>query len=107
MIDHNLLTKLPAPGAPETFDDILRLPGLRIERIVSQGHTSPESGWYDQAEGEWVLVLQGAAELTFEDGHVQRLAAGDHVHLPPHCRHRVSWTDPQRPTVWLAVFYSV
>jgi len=27
------------------------------------------------------------------------------VDLPAKCRHRVDWTDPDEPTVWLAVFY--
>jgi cupin 2 domain-containing protein len=29
---------------------------IRIERIVSEGHASPEGFWYDQSEHEWVLV---------------------------------------------------
>jgi hypothetical protein len=34
---------------------------LRVERIVSLGQASAPGFWYDQAEGEWVLVLAGAA----------------------------------------------
>jgi cupin 2 domain-containing protein len=27
------------------------------------------------------------------------------VHIPPHARHRVAWTDSQEPTVWLALHH--
>ena len=50
--------------------------GVRIERIVSQGHNSPAGFWYDQPESEWVLVLQGAARLEFED-RVVEMSPGD------------------------------
>jgi cupin 2 domain-containing protein len=29
----------------------------------------------------------------------------DHVTFPAHRRHRVEWTSPKEPTLWLAVFY--
>lgn len=101
----NLLSALPADLGPEVFEEVLRAESVRIERIVSRGHTSPESGWYDQDEHEWVLVLEGAAVLAFDDGSEVRLGAGDHVNLPAHRRHRVAWTAPEKATVWLAVFY--
>lgn len=104
----NLFTALPplAPEADEQFTDLLRRPGLRIERIVSSGQASPEGFWYDQAEGEWVLVLSGSAGLRLEhEAHTRVLRAGDHLDIPPHCRHRVEWTEPGVATVWLAVFY--
>ncbi len=77
-----------------------------IERIVSTGHASAEGLWYDQAETEWVVVLKGESKLLFE-GETQpvHLKPGDHVTIPPHRRHRVEWTTPNEPTVWLAVFY--
>ena len=31
------------------------------------------------------------------------MGPGDWVWLPARCRHRVAWTDPDAPTVWLAV----
>lgn len=33
------------------------------------------------------------------------LRPGDHLDIPPHCHHRVEWTEPGVATVWLAVFY--
>jgi cupin 2 domain-containing protein len=101
----DLSTLAPALEA-ETFQDILQAPHLRIERIVSHGHTSPAEGWYDQAEHEWVLVLEGRGELSFDDGRTVALGKGEHIHIPAHCKHRVSWTDPAQATVWLAVFYT-
>ncbi|WP_125780640.1 cupin domain-containing protein [Pseudoalteromonas rubra] len=102
---NNLFSDIPADLSDEVFQTLLSHEQLKIERIVSKGHTSPPQGWYDQDEHEWVLVLQGAGELTFEDGRVERLSAGDHLNIPAHCKHKVSWTDPEQETVWLAIFY--
>ncbi len=79
---------------------------LRIERIVSQGHHSPPDFWYDQTDDEFVLVVSGAARLQLEGESVLHLAPGDWVHIPAHVRHRVEWTDPTGPTIWLAVFWA-
>ncbi|MFO1369005.1 MAG: cupin domain-containing protein [Marinagarivorans sp.] len=106
MQTHTINYPLPADLTSEVFEDILRAPGVRIERIVSKGHSSPESGWYDQEEHEWVMVVQGAGLLIFEDGSECQLSAGDYITIPAHCKHKVKWTDPDQVTVWLAVFYS-
>jgi cupin 2 domain-containing protein len=102
----NLLRDLPDAGKAEIAEALVAVPGVRIERIVSQGQASPPGFWYDQKEAEWVLVLAGAASLRFADEAEDRLLGpGDHVVIAPHRRHRVQWTDPARPTIWLAVFY--
>lgn len=101
----NILHPLPLSLNAEVFEDIIRTDKVRIERIVSKGHTSPVEGWYDQEENEWVLVVEGRAQLEFENGVVQELTAGDYVNIPAHTRHKVRWTDPDVPTIWLAVFY--
>ena len=103
----NLLRDLPDARVGEITETLLAAPGLRIERIVSLGQASPPGFWYDQAEAEWVLLLAGAAGLRFADEpHDRVLGPGDSVHIPPHRRHRVEWTDPATPTVWLAIFNS-
>ena len=90
----------------ETFSEILARPGLKIERIISQGQTSPPGFWYDQAWNEWVIVLKGRATLQFEHEPVAReMGLGDYVFIPARRRHRVAWTEPQQPTVWLAVHF--
>jgi len=105
-IPGNLLRDLPDAGTAEIIDTLLALPGLRIERIVSLGQTSPPGFWYDQPEAEFVVLLAGAARLRFADEDEDRaLVPGDWVHIAAHRRHRVSWTDPLHPTVWLAVFH--
>ena len=102
----NLFSLPPARSADETFEDVLRHDRVRIERIVSRGHTSPATGWYDQDQNEWVLVLEGAGTIAFEDQSEHRLGKGDHLLIPAHTRHRVTWTDPDQPTLWLAVHFS-
>jgi cupin 2 domain-containing protein len=102
----NLLRDLPDARTGEVSDTVLAASGLRIERIVSFGQASPPGFWYDQAEAEWVMLLAGAARLRFGDEDADRaLSPGDWIHIAAHRRHRVVWTDPEQPTVWLAVFH--
>jgi cupin 2 domain-containing protein len=101
----NLLRDLPAAGVGEIVERLAGNNVVRVERIVSHGEASREGFWYDQDEAEFVLVLAGAARLRFADGEVLALGPGDWVDIAPHRRHRVDWTDPDQPTVWLVVFY--
>ncbi|WP_344955529.1 cupin domain-containing protein [Zobellella aerophila] len=107
MIPHNLWQDIPAT-LPEEL--ILTLAGndrVRIERIVSRGHGSPEGFWYDQHEHEFVLLVQGEAELALLEPDEQiRLKAGDYLLIPARRKHRVAWTHPEQDTLWLAVFYA-
>lgn len=90
----------------EVFTSLLSKAGVRIERIVSTGQASPPGFWYDQPEGEWVVLLAGEARLMIDGEDVARtLKPGDWLDLSPHCRHRVEWTAPDQQTVWLAVHY--
>ena len=76
---------------------------MRVERIVSTGQSSAPGDWYDQQDDEWAVLLSGAAGLRIEEAEDRRLAPGDWLFLPAHCRHRVAWTQAQPPTVWLAI----
>jgi cupin 2 domain-containing protein len=100
----NLFSSIPADIPDELVDKLLETDSVRIERIVSRGHSSPDGFWYDQDESEFVVLLKGAARLRFEDGEIE-LKPGDSVNIPAHRRHRVEWTTPAEPTIWLAVFY--
>jgi len=102
----NLFSEIPTDLPDELFDTILDVDSVRIERIVSHGHASPAGFWYDQDKAEWVLVLKGEAKLLFEgDEEPIHMTPGDHVNIPAHKRHRVEWTKPDEPTIWLAVHY--
>lgn len=101
----NLLANLPATLPAELVTILAENRHVRIERIVSTGHASPEGFWYDQEEHEWVLLLQGAATLGFEHGREVSLKPGDCLLIPAHQRHRVDWTSGEEATVWLAVFF--
>ncbi|WP_322029703.1 cupin domain-containing protein [Paraburkholderia sp. J76] len=102
----NLFAGIDHKADEERIDTLVSRDGVLIERIVSTGQTSPPGFWYDDAREEWVALLAGAATLEFEDTAQppRRLLPGDYVHIPAHCRHRVSWTDPTVPSVWLAIY---
>lgn len=102
----NLFSALHGATSQETCETLLETPQFRLERIVSTGQATPEGQWYDQERNEWVVLLTGSAGLLFEDEAEARvMRPGDHVLIPAHRRHRVAWTDPDQPTVWLAIHY--
>lgn len=101
LLQTNLLESEHLPISEEVFEDILRAPGVRVERIVSFGQTTPVDEPYVQAWDEWVLILSGTAAIELERKVIHRLNPGDHLHIPANQPHRVVHTD--RPTVWLAV----
>lgn len=101
----NLFEDIPSTLPSEVIEELVHASEVRIERILSHGQCSPETGWYDQDAHEWVLVLQGAGRVVFDDHREVLMRPGDHLNIPAHCRHRVQWTDPEHITIWLAVFY--
>ncbi|UUM32869.1 cupin domain-containing protein [Vibrio japonicus] len=101
----NLFQNIPNALPEEIFEDLLCSNGIKIERILSYGHTSPNDGWYDQEDNEWVLLLKGYGVIEFDDGRVVRLATGDYLNIKAHVKHKVVETCPDEVTIWLAVFY--
>ena len=102
----NLFAAIPDQIPEELSEILLQGSGFHLERIVSAGHGTPEGEWYDQDTPEWVLLLSGGAGLRLEgEAAVRVLKPGDCLNLPAHCRHRVEWTDPGQPTIWLALHY--
>lgn len=77
--------------------------GWRLERIVSLGEATPPGEWYDQSQWEWVVLIQGAARLRYEDGRMAEFRCGDCLTIAPHERHRVEYTSSD--AVWLALHY--
>ena len=101
----NIFSSMPEKLEHESLEELLRHENIKIERIVSLGHTSPENGWYDQKENEWVIILEGAGSILFENGVEVNLKKGDYLNIPAHTRHKVTWTDPNNITIWLAIHY--
>ncbi|PCJ62619.1 MAG: cupin [Planctomycetota bacterium] len=102
----NIFENIPENLEDENFEKIIRSENVVIERIVSKGHTSPENGWYDQEQNEWVLLLKGQAKILFSTDETLELKEGDYVLIPAHKKHKVIWTDPATESIWLAVHYS-
>ncbi len=102
----NIFQKLPDASVDEVFEPIVTGKGLKIERIVSQGQRTPPGQWLKSPWSEWVLLLQGEAELVFFDGGPVVLKPGDHIHIPAHVKHRVEWVSPQKTVIWLAIHYA-
>jgi len=102
----NLFDALPERLPDELFETLADSAGVTIERIVSTGQATPPGEWFDQDRDEWVVLLKGEAVLTFEgEAEPRRLVPGAYLTIPAHARHRVDWTPPDEPTVWLAVHY--
>ena len=102
----SLFADLPPHLPNELSTTLLEAANVRIERIVSLGHASPDEFWYAQDRHEWVIVLKGEARLCFEGVEQPvEMKPGDFVNIPAHQKHRVDWTTPDEPTIWLAVHY--
>ncbi|QDX26059.1 cupin domain-containing protein [Sphingomonas suaedae] len=99
----NLFADLPDARTSEVFSAVLARPGLRIERIVSHGQTTPEDAPFVQVEDEWVLLLRGSAGIRIEGSGEVALKPGDHLLIPGGKRHWVTRTAPDAPTLWLAI----
>ncbi len=96
----NLPSSLPNR---ELFESIISNDNILIERIISTGQTTPAGEWYDQEKDEWVILLQGFATLSYEDGSQIKLTAGDYLFIPAHQKHRVEYTSTSPNCIWLAV----
>jgi len=106
MMTGNLFANVARQLPREQIVELLSARNVRIERIVSTGHATALDEWYDQDRAEWVLLLAGSASLIFEgEAEPLRLEPGSYVQIDAHVRHRVAWTDPSVPTVWVAIHY--
>jgi cupin 2 domain-containing protein len=103
---NNIFSTVPSFMQDEISETLLRTEAFKLERIVSSGQVTPEGEWYDQDTNEWVILLSGSAGLLFEDDdEVFIMNAGDYIHIEPHQRHRVEWTDPEQRTIWLTLHF--
>lgn len=94
----NLFDSVVPPATGERFETLLQHKNLVIERICSSSEIPLSQ--YVQTQDEWVLLVQGAAEIEI-DGKTESLKSGDYLFLPantPHCVKSVS-----EGALWLAV----
>ena len=97
---------LPDRLPPQEFSEsLLNNDRLTIERIISTGQVTPAGEWYDQERDEWLIVLQGSGELSYEDGSRIKLATGDYLLILAHQKHRVEYTSTEPPCIWLTIFF--
>ncbi|CAK1696843.1 cupin 2 domain-containing protein [Vibrio crassostreae] len=101
----NIYADIPSSLPNEMFNALISNENIRIERILSHGHSSPEEGWYNQDENEWVMVLEGQGVIEFDDGRVVTLSKGDYINIAAREKHKVIGTVENVVTIWLAVFY--
>lgn len=101
---NNIFKNIPSDLSQEVFEKMIDTDALSIERIISNGQRAPETGWFDQAESEWLILLQGQAQIEIECSGVRDLNVGDYLNIPSHQRHRVLSTAKE--TIWLAIHYS-
>lgn len=97
--------KLPDELPPKELFETLLDNKILIEKIISTGQVTPKGEWYDQDRDEWLIVLQGEGELSYEDGSRIKLTTGDYLFIFAHQKHRVEYTSTEPPCIWLTIFF--
>ncbi|MDD2370094.1 MAG: cupin domain-containing protein [Sulfuricurvum sp.] len=85
----------------EIFSTLFHNETLKIESIRSNMKRPGEL--YDQDQDEWVLLLEGEAQLEIAD-EIRNISPGDYLFLPKHTLHRVISTSEN--ALWLCIFSS-
>lgn len=101
---NNIFENIIIDKKQEQFFELIKKDNIRIEKIVSNGQSSPINFWYEQKENEFVLILKGSAILQYEDKELN-LKEGDYINITAFTKHRVKYTNEKEPTIWLAIFY--
>ncbi|MCK5450572.1 MAG: cupin domain-containing protein [Candidatus Omnitrophica bacterium] len=103
---NNIFFNIPDKLKDEFFETLLDVDGVKIERIVSSGQGTPKGEWLFQEKNEWVILLEGSAELLFKDeDNLYKMIPGDYIYVKAGREHRVQRTDPEKKTVWVAVHF--
>lgn len=87
----------------ELLTTLFKQNNVEIERIVSQGQTTPIDQPYEQNQDEFVIILQGKACLWIESKGICSLKEGDYIFINAYDKHRVTYSSVNPPTIWLAV----
>lgn len=102
----NIFENIPKALPDEQIEQISGNGNVKIERIISRGHSTPEGYWYDQDQNEYVILLKGEAKIDIKNQEETiTLKPGDYLDIPAHVKHRVTLTSPREDTIWLTVFY--
>lgn len=101
----NIFAGLPENMPEEIFESIIESKDFLLEKIISDGHNSPQNFWYDQEKNEFVMLMRGSAKIIYDDGKSFSLSAGEYLIIPAHQKHRVEETDKNQKTIWLALHY--
>lgn len=87
----------------ELFESLISSENVLIERIISTGQKTPLGEWLAQEKDEWVILLQGRSELSYDNGKRYNLAGGNYLFIPAYQKHRVEYTSVDPPCIWLAI----
>ncbi|MDQ7817567.1 MAG: cupin domain-containing protein [Melioribacteraceae bacterium] len=105
IIIKNIFCDIPEKPDNELIEVLLNNPAFKMERIISQGHASPDNFWYDQDKNEFVLLISGSAKISFEKEDIVEIRPGDYFIIPAHKKHRVEFTKPGEKTIWLTLHF--
>lgn len=75
---------------------------IMVEKIISQGEISKTDEWFDQSQDEFVILVDGYAEITYSNLTTTKLSKGDNLFIPKNVKHRVSYTSEN--CVWVCIF---
>ena len=67
----NLLKSIPKNISKELFETLVENEHIHIERIISQGHTSPKKGWYNQEKNEWMSMAVRKLNETIKKNNTE------------------------------------
>jgi cupin 2 domain-containing protein len=98
----NLFSDKVSDTKVENFETLLKTPSIHIEKIVSNGQVS--SQWYESDRDEWVVLIEGEAQLLYENTTEIKLIKGEHLFIPRKQKHKVTYTSS--PAIWLAIHFS-
>lgn len=104
MLKSSIFNEVEILRGEEFFETLHSGRNIKIERIISLDHSTPDNEIYDQGWDEWVMVVTGNAIIRFLEPEVDiELQDGDFVFIPAQKKHRVIFTDKEKITIWLAI----
>ncbi|MCW8847264.1 MAG: cupin domain-containing protein [Sedimenticola sp.] len=96
----NLLKSADQPIRQEQLETLIETRHIRLQRILSPAAFRSEL--FQQAEDEWLVVLQGQGTLQMDERIVD-LDTGDSLLIPAGTPHRVLSTSTDPLCIWLTL----